>query len=217
MKESPNTPQCQPVTPGELTIGDYLTVLEWNDPPNPLEALEKQGLEPMGPIPIPIRPQHMKGDVLEIKALSLPYILVCNLSDHDHGHIWDTMDTRDFRYKLLQPNFVDAMKENRKLIKAKNVEDREQAFANSQRLVNIQQGVPPQTKMSFPNLPPGQGDQVVRISDEDDNWDFDDGEGGTAVAIDPDNKPPTPRPSNQELLDRFLGKKDEDDDEKDEE
>jgi hypothetical protein len=129
---------CIDVTPGELNVGDCITIMNWvvNNPAKDLEAM---GISIVG-LPEPSPSQYLTGAVLEIKGISLPYLLVENLSDYETGHIYETVDTREFYYKLMTEEFVNAIKENKKACLQKAFEDKERAFQNSMRIVDIQKG-----------------------------------------------------------------------------
>jgi hypothetical protein len=94
------------ISPGELHVGQFVTVFAWE----PYEAFSG-GLA--GDFNLPLVATHVdhswEGSVLEIVAVNLPYIAVKNRSDTYLKHAFD-LDTRRVSLMELSPEYILAMK-----------------------------------------------------------------------------------------------------------
>lgn len=87
------------ISPGELTIGMYITVFEWNKE-------EKSGLQEsenmLAALLGKAKDKRFCGEVLKIKAVQLPYVAV-----EYYGQIL-SLDSRDCKFMELNEEYVKA-------------------------------------------------------------------------------------------------------------
>lgn len=114
------------VSTGELTKGDYVTVYAWKDSldyklkefTNEIKkAMEDEGevgFQTMMPIPLADSTtlKYLMGNVLEVKAISLPYVLIKDLTDASNGGVIFHIDTRECDLMLLNDEYVKTIKED---------------------------------------------------------------------------------------------------------
>lgn len=87
------------ISPGELTIGMHVTVFQWNKEEKPgFQETENMLLALLGKT----NDKRYCGEVLQIKAVQLPYLAIEVL-----GHI-TTLDTRDCQLMELGEDYVKA-------------------------------------------------------------------------------------------------------------
>lgn len=106
----------------EIEEGQYLTVLEWKDPPKPknnkgeladeehgqVMMMIPQGMPGMFHIPQQ-KPNRYQGEVLYVKAFSYPYLSVINLTDLSKGGNLIILDLRRVQMMELKKEYRLAM------------------------------------------------------------------------------------------------------------
>jgi hypothetical protein len=90
----------------DLNVGDAITVKRGKE-----EAVINHNPFSWGQGETSTRTQF-DGDVLIVKAIKLPYIIVNNLSNTQHRDYNMDMDTRLFEFMRLDDAYVNAVKEN---------------------------------------------------------------------------------------------------------
>lgn len=84
------------VTPDDLEDGEHITVLH-------NRRVEEGFLEQLG-----VESDYLKGTVLKIVAMNLPYMVV-EAADTSRGRATLTIDVRDHQFMRLNRAFVDAV------------------------------------------------------------------------------------------------------------
>jgi len=92
------------ISPGEITKGMALTVLEW-------EPVVNEGGSIFGVMTTVHRDNSWKGDILDVEAVQLPYVVVRERDGCLSGAI--TLDTRRVKLMELTPEFIKAATEKK--------------------------------------------------------------------------------------------------------
>ena len=103
-----STKMDKQISPGELAVGQYITVLEWN----PTTSETSDGF--FGTRVVTHTSQLWCGEVLQVTAVDLPYIVAKKCSDH-LSLTPARLDIRCCKLMELSPEYVEAACTTRKL------------------------------------------------------------------------------------------------------
>jgi hypothetical protein len=89
------------ITPGELAVGQFVTVLEWE----PI-VHEPDGM--FTTTKTVYRDNSYKGDVLKVAAIDLPFLIVDRQSKYEFERNAIKLDTRRVSLMELSPEYINA-------------------------------------------------------------------------------------------------------------
>lgn len=97
------------ITPGDLTVGDYITIESWVPQDRNVEiATDGNPFAPPTLTTVRETDGSWCGEAFEVVSISLPFVVLHHHSKYQHDRFNRTFDTRKLRFMELPEEYVRA-------------------------------------------------------------------------------------------------------------